>query len=306
MKPVLEFNCIVRSYVADTPVLDGGTFSFYQGEVVALLGRNGAGKTTLINIAMGLLRPDQGSVSVFGMSPFAEPVAVKRRIGYVSENLLLPGGASVAELISLHKRLFPEWDDQFEREMFERFQSLDRNRRIAHLSKGMAQQVALILAAAHRPELLIFDEPAGGLDPAARREFVEIAVQLLNREGTSVLFSTHQMGDVERLASRVVLLDEKQVKLDRDLDALREAQSLALIYKQHLVNAERLLALDDCLQVRNLGDRWHAVIRGTPPMVRVMLAEQLGIQSLDCKAVPLEELFIELVGDRRFSIGAAA
>ncbi|MGA3099868.1 MAG: ATP-binding cassette domain-containing protein, partial [Bryobacteraceae bacterium] len=106
MNPVLEFRNISRCFKQGVPVLDGVSFSMADGEVVGLLGRNGAGKTTLINIAMGLLSPQGGAVRVFGISPTEDPVAVKRRVGYVSEDQILPPRSSITELIAFHRYLF--------------------------------------------------------------------------------------------------------------------------------------------------------------------------------------------------------
>ncbi len=221
MTPALEFSNIVMSYKRGSPVLDGVSFPVAAGEVVGLLGRNGAGKTTLINIAIGLLSPQSGTVRVFGTSPTEDPVAVKRRVGYVSEDQILPPRSTVAELIDFHRYLFPRWDTALERQLVERF-ALQPKSRIHKLSKGQARQVALLCAVCHRPELLLLDEPAGGLDPVARREFLKTAIQLLNREGTAILFSSHNMSDVERIGGRVVLLDRGRVRIDRDLDRIRE------------------------------------------------------------------------------------
>ena len=174
MTPILEFQNISRSFKKGVPVLNGVTFSMGEGEVLGLLGRNGAGKTTLIRIAMGMLFPHSGKVRVFGLSPTDEPVAVKKRIGYVAEDQVLPVGSSIADLIALHRYLFASWDQALERRLLDRF-GLSPSSKIRHLSKGQARQAALICAVCHRPELLILDEPAGGLDPAARREFLETA-----------------------------------------------------------------------------------------------------------------------------------
>ena len=172
MNPVLEFRNVSRCFTQGVPVLDGVSFSMAEGEVVGLLGRNGAGKTTLINIAMGLLYPQGGAVRVFGISPTEDPVAVKRRVGYVSEDQILPPRSSIAELIAFHRYLFHRWDEALQRQLLERF-GLSPSSKIHRLSKGQARQVALLCAVCHRPELLLLDEPAGGLDPVARREFLE-------------------------------------------------------------------------------------------------------------------------------------
>lgn len=304
MTAVLEFRDIVRSFTPGTPVLNGVSFSMQQEDVVGLLGRNGAGKTTLIQIAMGMLFPHAGSVNVFGLVPTDQPVVVKQRVGYVAEDQVLPASSKIAELLAFHRYLFPAWDTGLEKELLERFALAGNTQRVGQLSKGQARQVALICAVCHRPELLILDEPAGGLDPAARREFLETSIQLLNREGSAILFSSHHMGDVERLGGRVVLLDDGQVRLDRDLDSLREEHCVAIIPRQRISDSAVLERLDGCLNVRAVFGEWHAVFRGTPDVVRNYLRDTLGIEDVSCARVPLEELFVELVGNDRL-VGTA-
>jgi len=298
MTPILDFQNISRSFKKGVPVLNGVTFSMTEGEVLGLLGRNGAGKTTLIRIAMGMLFPHTGAVRVFGLSPTDEPVAVKKRIGYVAEDQVLPVGSSIAELIALHRYLFPSWDQTLERQLLDRFR-LSASSKIKQLSKGQARQAALICAVCHRPDLLILDEPAGGLDPAARREFLETSIQLLNREGTAILFSSHHMTDVERLGGRVVLLDDGKVRLDRQLDQIHEDHCVAMIPRSAVSSSAAIEALPGCLRVRPVFDDWHAVFQGTPDSVRRRLQQSLALDGIRCVTVPLEELFVELVGNDR-------
>jgi ABC-2 type transport system ATP-binding protein len=177
--------------------------------------------------------------------------------------------------------------------------SLPRGSKIGRLSKGQARQAALLCAVCHRPELLILDEPAGGLDPVARREFLETSIQLLNREGTAILFSSHQMTDVERIGGRVVLLDQGKVRLDRDLDRIREDICIAVVPRAFAPDAAAVERTPGCLRVRQVFDDWHAVMEGTPETARGQLAESLGIDGIRCVRVPLEDLFIELVGGER-------
>lgn len=294
---MIELQDIVREFSRGKPVLNGVNLRVGPEEVVALLGRNGAGKTTLISIAMGILRPHRGSVSLFGRSPFDHPVEVKRRIGFVGEHLLMPPRATIAELIALHKRLFPEWDSALERMLLDRFDLTRHSGTIATLSRGQSQQVSLLLAVCHRPELLLLDEPASGLDPTARRDFLETAIQLLNREGTAVLFSSHMMADVERLGGRVALLHEGQIRLNRDLDDLREQHCVAAIGKQLVAESAALSRMNGCLHVRSVGNNWHAVFEGTPFAIQQVLRTELNVVDAHCSTVPLEELFIEMTGD---------
>ena len=304
MTPVLVFESIERSFVKGKPVLDGVSFALDRTEVVALLGRNGAGKTTLIQIAMGMLFPHAGSVRVFGMSPTEHPVEVKKRIGCVAESQVLPPGMRIAELISFHRYLFKDWDAMLEKQLLEKFGLGGNTSKIKELSKGQARQLALICAVCHRPELLILDEPAGGLDPAARREFLETSIQLLNRDGTAILFSTHHMNDVERLGGRVVLLDDAKIRLDSEVDSLREAHCVALIPRYLLADDAPLKRMSSCLRVRLLHDEWHAVFRGAALDVQAMLQQAMGIQDVRCASVSLEELFVELVGGKQM-VGTA-
>ncbi len=292
---VVEFNDIYRAYQRGKDVLSGLTFSLEQGEVVGLLGRNGAGKTTLMRIAMGMLEAQKGRVRLFGLDPREDPVQVKRRVGYVSEDQILPEFLRVEDVIRLHRGLFPTWDDKMERELAERFEISPRAR-IKTLSRGQARRVALLCAVSHRPELLLLDEPAGGLDPMARREFLETSIHLLNETGTTILFSSHYMTDVERLADRIVMIHDGRVLIDNGLDDLREGFSIALIPHDHGATRTDLIALEGCLGVRDRSEALHAVFRKSPEESKALLESELNIAGAHCRSVALEEMFIELAG----------
>ena len=280
------------AYTDGKQALSGLSLAIEPGEVVGLLGRNGAGKTTLLHSMLGMLEPRAGSVELFGLDPRAEPLEVKRRIGYVSEHDLLPPGRTVDELLRFHAGLFPDWDAALCDDLVGRF-GVDRGARIRELSKGQVRQVSLVCAVAHRPELLLLDEPAGGLDPAARREVLQTAIELLVEAGTTVVFSSHHMPDVERLAQRVVLLHEGALKLDDDIDALREGCVMAVLPAEL---APRLEALPGCLRVRARGDVVHASIAATPDEARALLGEHFDLPDVPCNRLNLEDLFVELVG----------
>jgi ABC-2 type transport system ATP-binding protein len=294
---VIAFDDIHRAYKRGQNVLDGVSFSVERGEVVGLLGRNGAGKTTLIRIAMGMLEPQEGTVRLFGLGPRDRPLEVKRRVGYVSEEQILPPFLRVREVIRLHRRIFPSWDETLEKGIVERFE-LPLRAKIKTLSKGQARQVALLCAMAHRPEVLLLDEPAGGLDPAVRREFLETAIQYLSESGSTILFSSHYMGDVERLASRIVMLHDGRVLLDNGLDELREEFALALVPFDAGASRESLLALNSCLAVRKRSDSLHAVFRLEAAAAGRLLESELGVSGARCQSIPLEEMFIEIMGGR--------
>jgi len=291
---VLEFNEVSRGYGGEE-VLSGINLQVHAGEVIGLLGRNGAGKTTLIRLVMGMLRPEKGRVKVFGEDPRRDPVATRRRIGYVAEDQELPPFLKVRDVVAMYRELYTGWDEAFATDLMNRFE-LPPARKVKDLSRGQARQVALLCAVSHRPDLLILDEPAGGLDPAARREFMETSIQLLNEEGTTILFSSHHMSDVERMASRLVMIHEKQKWIDSDLDDIREGYSLAQLPASGGIDGAKLLSIPQCLCARTRGDALHAVFELEPDACARTLRETLGAQQVQSRTINLEEMFIELVG----------
>lgn len=295
MKRVVEFNDVHRAYAKGEPVLDGIGFTVDAGEVIGLLGKNGAGKTTLLHLAMGMLEPQAGRVRIFGLDPRRDPVEVKRRVGFVSEDQVLPTFFTVERILEVHRGLYPTWDEDLARELLGRF-DLPLRRKAGKLSKGQARQLALLCAVAHRPELLILDEPAGGLDPHARREFLETSIRLLNETGTTILFSSHHMTDVERMASRLLMLHEGQIWIDSDLDDIREGYCLALLPAGFVEARSRLLAETACLCVRESGDAVRAVFEMGSEACAARLRESLDLADVTCRPLPLEEMFVELVG----------
>jgi ABC-2 type transport system ATP-binding protein len=292
---IVQFDDIHRAYVRGIDVLQGVTFGVDAGQVVGLLGKNGAGKTTLMRLAMGMIEAQRGSVRVFGLDPRLEPLEIKRRVGFVSEEQILPPFMRVEQVLRLHKGLFPSWDDALARQMIRRFEVPVRSK-VKALSKGQARQVALLCAVSHRPELLLLDEPAGGLDPAARREFLETSIQLLNEAGSTILFSSHHMTDVERLADRIVMIHDGRVLIDSELDALRESYSLAQVPIGGRVSRDRLLALEGCIAVRDRTDVFHAVLELEPERAAALLERDLGATEARFTRIALEEMFIELAG----------
>jgi len=246
-------------------------------------------------LALGLIAPQLGTVSVFGSDPRRDARNVKRRIGYVAEDQSLPPFLKVEEVLNLHRTLYPAWDDGLARQLAGQFR-LPARAKIAQLSKGQARQVALLCAVAHRPELLLLDEPAGGLDPAARREFLETAIQFLNEAGSTIVFSSHHLADVERIARRVVMIHDGYLYLDSEVDDLREGYSLALIPSSAVSEPIRLLDLPDCVGVRPRRDSLHAIFRRDPDSTCALLGHELGLERVRCRNLALEEMFIELVG----------
>ncbi|MEM1450134.1 MAG: ABC transporter ATP-binding protein [Planctomycetota bacterium] len=294
----LELQGITRIYERGARVLSDVDLGVDPGEVVGLLGANGAGKTTLIRIALGMLRPQGGEVRVFGLDPKREPVETKRRVGYVSEDQVLPPYLRVGDVLGMHAELFDDWDPALAQRLSERFE-LEPKRRVSMLSKGQARRVAVVSAIAHRPELLVLDEPAGGLDPAARREMLETALEFLADEGSAILFSSHHMADVERIAGRVALLDRGHMVVDQDLDDLRETTMLLRAPVSSGLAVADVRGVDGCLAARAAHEEIRALLRGTEAEVTRRLEPLQNGTPLHVAPLTLEDLFIEFVEGRR-------
>ncbi len=205
--------------------LDGVSLELPRGAVYGLVGANGAGKTTLIRHLLGLLRAEAGSVRVFGLDPVQEPVAVLSRIGYLSEENDLPGWMTVDELLRYTRAFYPAWNDAYAEELRESF-ALDRRAHIRSLSKGEKARAGLLVALAHRPELLILDEPSSGLDPIARRDILGAVLRTIAHEGRTVLFSSHLLDEVEEVADHVTMISHGRIVLNGNLDDLKQTHTV--------------------------------------------------------------------------------
>lgn len=270
--------------------LDGVSFAVPMGGVTALLGRNGAGKTTAIRALLGLLPPTRGRVTVLGYDALTLPPDERGRIGYVGEGHPLPRWMKVKDVVAYQAAAFPTFDRALCTRWLERF-AVPPKRRVAQLSRGMRAQVALAVALAPRPDFVVMDDPALGLDTVARREFLEVMIDLIQEEGRTLLLTSHVLTDVERVADRVVLLDRGAVRVDAPLDDVRR-----LVRRYELVHAgvppETLEPIAGLVRARRRQGRWTVTVRGDEADVRAALgasgAEVAGVEPLS-----LEDVFVE-------------
>jgi ABC-2 type transport system ATP-binding protein len=186
------------------------TLSVPAGHVVGLVGPNGAGKTTLLNLAAGLLAPTAGTIEVLGSPPPATPAQLAR-VGFLAQDSPVYAGLSVADHLALGAHLNPGWDAELARGRIERL-DLDLGQKAGKLSGGQRAQLALTLAVAKRPELLILDEPVASLDPLARREFLQDLMEAVAEQGLSVVLSSHLVADLERVCDYLIVLVGSRVR----------------------------------------------------------------------------------------------
>ncbi len=274
--------------------LDGVSLNVPRGIVFGLVGANGAGKTTLIKHILGLLRPTSGSVRVFGRDPVADPVGVLAQIGYLSEEPDLPGWMRVAELLRYTRAFYPGWDDAYAERLRRDFE-LDPAARVKHLSKGQRARAGLLIALAYRPALLILDEPSSGLDPIVRRDIMEAIVRAIAEDGRTVLFSSHLLHEVERVADRVAMLNKGRLVFNSALDDVKETHRwLTLRFTEA---RPRPPALAGVLSWDGSGREWTALCQGRLGELR-QAAAAAGAAVVDERVPSLDEIFVAQAGTR--------
>jgi ABC-2 type transport system ATP-binding protein len=214
----LETKGLGRRYGSQW-ALQGCTLEIPRGTVTALVGPNGAGKTTLLRLAVGLTRPSAGSVRVFGLDPREQDAEALPRVGFLAQEHPLYGGFTVEEMLRVGRELNPGWDDEAARA---RIAALDLplKKKVRSLSGGQRAQVALTLALAKRPELLLLDEPVASLDPLARREFLQSVVEAVAEHGLTVVLSSHILADLERVCDHLVILAHGRTQLVGPIDEI--------------------------------------------------------------------------------------
>lgn len=284
----LHCDRITKRYARQT-ILREVSLDVPRGTVLGLIGRNGAGKTTLIRTMLGLEEPSDGRASVFGEPSLGMSDSAKQRIGYVPQQPDAFAWMRVGNMFEFVGRQYPHWDREFVELSLARWQ-IPADRRLATLSPGERQRIALIRALAVNPDLLVLDEPASALDPVARRDLLREIVARAAESGTTVFFSTHIVSDLERVASRVVFLHGSRIVVDAALDDLAETHArlripagcLELAANQVPGEVSRHLQADGSIALviaRDRGADWPEIVAA--PGARL-------------DALNLEDLFIEV------------
>ena len=231
------------------------SISLPKQHIIGLVGPNGAGKTTLINLIMGLLMPDSGNLQVLGLDPIKESSKLLPRIGFVSQERALYRDLTVSEMLKFGKKLNPGFDLPYALSYLERL-DIPLKTLVKNLSGGMKAHLAIILALAKRPELLVMDEPFANLDPLARHQLLQVISETTIEEGHSVLISTHDITELEKICDTLVLINRSRVLLCGDIESLlathkwitltpedanKAAETLAVLSVEKAQRAHRLL-----------------------------------------------------------------
>lgn len=216
---IIETTDLTRRF-GKMEAVHGLTLAVPEGSVMALLGPNGAGKSTTIKMLMGLIEPTSGTARVLGVDSRKLGEKEKAQIGYVSENQQLPLWMTVRQFLDYCRPFYPTWDRELEKTLLAQF-ALPEDRKLKHLSRGMMMKAALLSSLAYRPKLLVLDEPFSGLDPLVRDEFIRGVLEVSALGEWTVLVSSHDIDEVERLADHVAVLESGRLRLCEPTETLQ-------------------------------------------------------------------------------------
>jgi ABC-2 type transport system ATP-binding protein len=271
-------------------ILSNISVDVVPGSIVGLLGKNGAGKTSLLDVLLGFSPPSSGSCRVFGEDSFHLPAAAKRRIGFVPQQDELLESLTGAQQLALNAALHTAWDEPLIARLVREWE-VPLHRRIQVLSGGERQKIATLLAIGHQPDLLVLDEPASSLDPVARRQFLRELLDIAESPTRTVLFSTHIVSDLERVAGTVWIVRDGRLVWAGDLDTLKESVArVTLVARADLPSSMRLEGL---VSQRSDGRCVQLVLTGWHDERQRELAERWGAE-VTVERLSLEEIFLEL------------
>ncbi len=285
---VIKVENLVK-YFDGRCVLDGINLNVPRGCIYGLLGRNGSGKTTIIRILLGLEPPTRGQTFLLDAESTELSAKLHSRIGYVAEGHNLIQNYRVGRLIKLCKDLSLQWNDEFFNHLIETFR-LPADRKVKELSIGMRAQLNLALAMAIDPELLIFDDPTLGLDTVARRQFLELAIELIQQQGRTILFCSHILSDVERIADKIGILAAGKLVVDCPLEELKERiKKLRIIFPE---SAPPNLYLTEIINQQIQGREMVVTVANWNKQKQTVLET---FKPSSCTEIPmsLEDMFIE-------------
>jgi ABC-2 type transport system ATP-binding protein len=284
---IIAVTDLTRRFGAKT-ALDNISIYVPRGCVFGLVGENGAGKTTLIKHILGLLRAEAGSVRVFGRDPVSEPVEVLGRIGYLSEQPDLPGWMRVDELLRYTKAFFPKWDSIYAQKLLAQF-GLNPMQRLNTLSKGQTAKAGLLVAQAHRPELLLLDEPSSGLDPLVRRDILEAVIRTVADEGRTVFFSSHLLEEIERVSDHIAMVHHGKLVLCGPLDYIKAHHRRFTLHFE--IAQTKPPVISGALSVSGAGKEWTVLCNGARSELPAVAAK-LGARIVEENAASLNEIFV--------------
>ncbi|MCP3980069.1 MAG: ABC transporter ATP-binding protein [bacterium] len=286
----LRFEGVTRRFGRRVAV-DRMDLDVPPGTVLGLVGRNGSGKTTSLRLAHGILYPDAGHVRVLGMDPVEQGLELRQRVSLLSEESSLYPWMTVREIVGFAGALHERWDAKLAETMVERL-TLDPRQKIKSLSRGTRAKVALVLAVASRPDLLLLDDPTAGLDPLVRREVLQGVLEAVSDEGGAVVYASHLVHDLERVADRVAFLDEGVLRYDGSLERLKaDVRRARAVFED---DAPAGLHVPGAIDLTTDGRVLTVVAQGVNGELAATL-RGLGAREVDVEPLSLEEILVAML-----------
>ena len=287
--PYIVAHDLGKSF-AGKAVLAGASFEVGPGDVVGVLGKNGAGKTTLLELVLGFTPATTGRVQMFGHDSYRLPGAAKTRIGFVPQQDELVNQLTAADQIGVIASFYPRWDDALVARLCDEWE-VDSRQRIKSMSVGQRQKLSILLALGHNPDVLILDEPVASLDPIARRQFLEQIVEVAADGTRAVVFSSHIVSDVERLANKIWILKDQRMYWQGDFDSLKE--SIVRLHVRATSTLPESLPIPNVLKLKRNGISATAIVKDWGTAAEEALSRELDAE-LEVEHLALEDIFLEL------------
>ncbi len=280
----------LKKYYSKTKAVDDISFNVKKGEIIGFLGPNGAGKTTTIRCMMDFIKPDSGSIEIFGFDSKEDSERIKKDIGYLSGELNLYTEWTGREHIKFLKGL--RKNSKFDNKLIEKL-NFNPNVKVKSLSTGNKQKLALIIAIIHNPKLLILDEPTTGLDPLLQ-DIIYDVLKKKAREGVSIFMSSHNLSEVERVCDKVLILKQGKIVDKESISKLKEKRLYTVyVYFDKKVSEKEMRTRDKDIEIRkNFGDGFMLSVRGDiKPLLKKL--EQFKIKDIEIKHSNLEDIFLK-------------
>jgi len=291
---IVEVSRVSKAFGV-TKALDEVSLAVYPGRIIGLLGANGAGKSTLLRTIIGFYLPDSGQVTTFGRSARDLGPRELTRIGYVHQEGELPHWMTVAQLIRYVAAYYHDWNEELERRYLADF-AVNTKTRVAALSPGERQKVAILIAIGFEPQLLILDEPASALDPIARADFLNLLLEFIQTEGRTIIISSHILSDVEKVIDYVLIMDGGRLIRDCGFDDLREEYSRVRLTALHGLLPETLPFAGVLQCQRGDGEAPLTVRHQSPECI------EWQARAIDCDAdiqpLSLEDIYRLVINDQ--------
>lgn len=282
----------IDKYLGGTKILDNVSINIESGSIYGLIGPNGAGKTTLIKCLVGIYEPERGNTLICG-EDILKNTSIKGRIGYVSDFQYFYPNFKIKDMIEFYRNAYPMWNEERFKNLKKVFK-LDENKKIKYLSKGMKTQLSILVNLSIMPKVLILDEPTSGLDPVVRRQVLNLLVEEVSLNDTTVLISTHNLGELEQICDHIGIIHEGRVLMEESIDDLKtRVRKIQVAFKEDI--PEEIKTNKDILKIESVGKVYQIVANDNIDDLigEIKKHNPILLETID---MSLEEIFIYKMG----------